>query len=368
MKKYFKVLLLLSVFLFCALALSGCGHYDRREAAEWFKENIADERIAVSRDYTERKNEEGYTDRVWNAHLAALPEVEFELISVAGYSLFPSYTMETTYHLEMGRYYLSRYGNDHSGTLDQLEITESGADYCLRINGIYDTTAEISTICRQIGALDDYIGVQKYPCMIQCGLAYREPLTYLVGNRTDKAASRSSYVWETGGTVQETHSAKSKATGMLSDTLQRKAKRAFAEYAAIYRVSMEQFTEEELRDAVNADSDHRFTVTRPDGMQLCYPELILMYFDQMSFGTLYEVLLREGSFQAEGTPNSFTFTSVSGAQCSFSYSYQKTSGNGNSACFYYVLDDTEVMLTDEALINDELFTELTGLTFAPISQ
>ena len=42
--------MILSVFFFCALALSGCGHYKRNEEAEWFKENNPKKTIAVSRD------------------------------------------------------------------------------------------------------------------------------------------------------------------------------------------------------------------------------------------------------------------------------------------------------------------------------
>ena len=49
------------------------------------------------------KSEEGYTDRVWSAHLKDKPEIEFELISHPTYNLFMDYTMETTYHLEMGK-------------------------------------------------------------------------------------------------------------------------------------------------------------------------------------------------------------------------------------------------------------------------
>ena len=99
-----KIILLFFLFLTCILILSGCSHYKRGEAAEWFKENVVDETIAVSRDYTERKSEEGYTDRVWSAHLKDKPEIEFELISHPTYNLFMDYTMETTYHLEMGKY------------------------------------------------------------------------------------------------------------------------------------------------------------------------------------------------------------------------------------------------------------------------
>ena len=370
--------MILSVFFSCALALSGCGHYKRNEAAAWFKENIADETIAVSRDYLERKNENGYTDRVWKAHLKDLPEVEFELISQAGYSLFPTYNMKTTYHLEMGKYYLSRYLDDNPGALDSLEISESSYNSIMYISATYDTGNEIADFCRQLEYLDNYLLDQEYPCQIQYGLAYREPLTYPEGNRTGNLLYYDTYVSETGGTVQRndsTDSGDDSFSGSPSESLCRRAEDAFAHYAAVYRLNLDQFTEEQLKDAVNADSDYRFTITRPDGTQLCYPELLLRYSDEMSFGTLYEVLLRERNYQVTGTPEHFSFTSVNGSICSFSYSNYRTSGKGtestgtgSSGYFYYQSDGMEVNLSAQPLIDSELLTELTGLTFAPISR
>lgn len=43
LKKSLRIAAVLSFFLFCAFAFSGCGHYSRREAAEWFQKNVVDE-------------------------------------------------------------------------------------------------------------------------------------------------------------------------------------------------------------------------------------------------------------------------------------------------------------------------------------
>ena len=94
-KKYLRITVISAFFLFCASALSGCGHYSRRETAEWFQQNVVDEGIFVSKEYTEREGDDGYTDRIWSAHLKELPEVEFELISNKSLSLFPYYDIET---------------------------------------------------------------------------------------------------------------------------------------------------------------------------------------------------------------------------------------------------------------------------------
>ena len=80
--------------------------------------------------------------------------------------------------------------------------------------------------------------------------------------------------------------------GTLADTLQNRARNAFAGYAAAYRLETDQFTEDQLNTAASNYSSLRFSITRPDGTELCYPELILAYYDSMSFGCLYEVLVR----------------------------------------------------------------------------
>ena len=96
------------------LLLSGCSrHYTQDEAEKWFRENVVDAPIDISVDYTEEKGADGYTDHVWTAHLKDLPQVEFELISDAGYSLWSTYSMDTTYHYEMGKYYLQEYRREN---------------------------------------------------------------------------------------------------------------------------------------------------------------------------------------------------------------------------------------------------------------
>ena len=64
------------------LILCGCGkHYSRSDAAKWFRQQVLDEKIVVSKNHLDQENRDGYTDRIWMAYLADLPEVEFKLIS-----------------------------------------------------------------------------------------------------------------------------------------------------------------------------------------------------------------------------------------------------------------------------------------------
>lgn len=367
MKKIFKILLIITVFIFCALAFSGCGHYKSHEAAAWFRKNIVNETIAVSKEYTERTNEEGYTDRVWSAHLKDLPEVEFELISHSYYSLFPSYRMETTYDLEIGKYYADHYLDKTPDALDGLELSESEDSLQFHVSGIYDHIDEIPVLCGRIDDFERFLADQEYPCQIQYSLAYREPVTYpYSGFSPAGAPPRDTSVTE----ISSSPSSVESTAGLLEE----KAYMAFAKYAVIYRLELDQFTEEQLQDAVNRDSGYRFTITRPDGTDICYPDLLLRYSNSMTFGCLYEVLKREGTYDVVGDPGNFSFRAADGSLCAFSYSYHKSAdslhlspGEGNvSETFYYQSDDTMVLLSDEPFISKELFLLLTGSSYGTL--
>ena len=268
LKKSLRIAAVLSFFLFCAFAFSGCGHYSNREAAEWFQENVVDEGIMVSKEYTDRENSSGDAERVWTAHLKDLPEVEFELISHRTVSLFVTYDMETTYHLEMGRFYLENYKDSSPSALSGLETGTDVSEEHLTVSGIYDTVPEIDTICREMGNLEDYIAAQEYPCQVAYALAYREPLTFNAAK--EPFTMRYTCVSEDGGAGPDSLNA-----GTLADTLRNRARNAFAGYAAAYRLETDQFTEDQLDAAAGQYGSLRFSITRPDGTELCYPELIL---------------------------------------------------------------------------------------------
>ena len=227
-KKYLRITVISAFFLFCASALSGCGHYSRRETAEWFQQNVVDEGIFVSKEYTEREGDDGYTDRVWSAHLKELPEVEFELISNKSLSLFPYYDIETTYYLEIGRYYLDNCLESDPSALSGLEVSTDEYWHQVIISGIYDTLTELDTFCRKMEAIENYMSQQDYPCKITYRLAYREPVTYCADSADDMFSGHDTYISVDGSGS----SPDSPGPEVLGNTLRNKARNAFAGYAA----------------------------------------------------------------------------------------------------------------------------------------
>ena len=107
--QFFSVAVCLGI-LFC---LYGCKlkHYTRKEAVDWFRGEVADVPVKVSKEYVERPTgESSYVDRVWTAYLPILPELEFELISHETWGMETiTHRMQTTFHSVWGRYYFSEY-------------------------------------------------------------------------------------------------------------------------------------------------------------------------------------------------------------------------------------------------------------------
>ena len=77
------------------------------------------------------------------------------------------------------------------------------------------------------------------------------------------------YVYEDGDSRRDPEE-----DGELEEGLGKMAEKYFAAYTITYRVEMEQFTEEELERAADWRANYRFTVIRPDEMEICYPELV----------------------------------------------------------------------------------------------
>ena len=359
MKKQFQIVYSFFILFSILLILCGCGkHYSRSDAAKWFRQQVLDEKIVVSKNHLDQENRDGYTDRIWMAYLADLPEVEFKLISHQYYSLFPASSMETTYHLEMGKYYLRNYQEQYPYGLDDVECQELSD--LLSVGKLYDNAAEIETVCLQLEHLNDYISQQEYPCRIRFGIAFRESQTFVADSDADTLSSHDSYVYLYNDDEELTEDS-------LSAVLELKAKDALAKYAATYRLEMEQVEEEQMEQAVIRNSKNRFSITRADGLLLCYPDLILAHSGAMSFGCLYEVLLREGTYQLTGTPENFSFVTADGLTCSFSYSYREASktvsDNAKEEFFYYVVNGEKIILSGRPFIDNEHFLSLTGSSF-----
>lgn len=328
--------------------LSGCSrHYTRSEAEKWFRENIADTAVVVSEEYTEEQGADGYTNHVWTAHLKDLPQAEFELISDAGYSLWSTYSMETTYHYEIGKYYLQEYRRENRESISLL-ISSRRNNY-LSLGTSYKDREELEQILGQMESFSEYLSRQEYPCEIIYSVRFNELLTLVNGDYPDTASNASS--------VPE-----------LRDS----ALKNFAQYAVVYQLYTDQFSEDELIAAADNMEAYHPVVTRPDGTSVSYDDLLTLYYDDaISFGCLYEILVREEFADTSGSPEAFKFTGTDGKIYEFSYDFsdqytpEEMQGLGLNPVksFYYLCDGEKVSLNSCCGVTSEELQQMTGLSF-----
>ena len=98
---------------------------------------------------------------------------------------------------------------------------------------------------------------------------------------------------------------------------------------------------------------------------------MLYYDDAISFGCLYEILVRENFSDTSGSPESFKFTGADGKIYEFSYDFseqctpEEIQGFGLNPVksFYYLCDGEKISLNSCCGVTSEELQQMTGLTF-----
>ena len=343
--KHRLLLLLLSVLLLCLL--SGCrlSHFERSEIVEWTKEEF-DEKVVVSGQYEERTGEDGYVDRVWEAWLKSTPDLKFEIVSDCYYGMESvHHSINTTYYNVCGSHVFDLVRAECATGFVPDETQHAFSSY--RVKLLYADRAEMEQAIADMETVDEAMKRYGAEDCIAYTLEYDDPLAE----------------------VDDTILSETFRTDSLSGAMQQLTDE-FILYAADFRLALDQFTQEEIEDAVE-HSDQKFLLTRADGTQISYPDLAVSRFGYgMSFGTLYEVLKREG-FEPQGSPEDFSFVGIDGCEYAFSYrfnDYQHSvehspTGYRNG---YYYLRDGEIIPMDYYFYNHmrtDKIKEMTGLSF-----
>lgn len=332
----------------CLLWLSsfaGCrtSHYSDDEVLEWARENIGPS-VVLSGEYEERVNPEGYTELVWTAYTQERPDLEFEVVSTLDYlGEGLVYNIESSYRSVYGRHFFEEYTAGSSTRFapdkDQLERST------LRLTGTFDDREGIAVLAGELAAINEYMADCGAAGCVSFYVTYNDPLAL------DRESDVNEYFHDADA---------AEVISALEAEL--------AVYAADYRLAAEQFTADELTAAVE-QTGRAFSLIRADGTAAVYPDLSLSRFGYgMSFGTLYEVLSREG-FEPEGTAESFSFKGVDGAEYEFSYSFNDLPYDTTSG--YYYLKDGAPVAMDYYFYNhfrSDLLEEMTGMSFEDLPQ
>ncbi len=340
-----KALCIVLAFMLILSVFSGCrlSHYEEDEIAQWAKENF-DEPVKISSDYFTRPSSEGdYTDRVWTAHLKSNPDLEFEIISHEYWGMESiAHSIETTYHYVYGKHYFDLYSNKNS--TDFVPSYDEVVTSSYRLEAKFDDRNDLSNIIDQAEDIGKYMEEKGIEESVRFFIEYNDPLiTAKVSNVSEYADCSSSL-----DDVEET---------LLND---------FRLYAADYRLALDQFTEDEIIEAVS-NSKYGFAVIRTDGSEIVYPDLAESRFGYgISFGCLYEILAREG-FYPYGTPENFTFMGIDGSYYEFSYDFNDYDFGGNTG-YYYFKDGVKIPMSYYFYnhFRTDFLKKISGLSFDDI--
>lgn len=219
----------------------------------------------------------------------------------------------------------------------------------LSLGTSYKDREELEQILGQMETFSEYLSHQEYPCEIYYSVRFDELQTLINGEYPETISSTL--------TVPE-----------LRDS----ALKDFAEYAVVYQLCTDQFSEEELTAAADNMESYHPVVTRPDGISVSYDDLLMLYYDDaISFGCLYEILVRENFSDTSGSPESFKFTGADGKIYEFSYDFseqctpEEIQGFGLNPVksFYYLCDGEKISLNSCCGVTSEELQQMTGLTF-----
>lgn len=135
-----------------------------------------------------------------------------------------------------------------------------------------------------------------------------------------------------------------------------------------YEELLADFTQQELESAI-ADSGRRVAILKSDGEGKtfdCYKDLCTSRSGSgVSFGTLYEILKREGS-EVKGDSWHYNFTGVDGAVYEMSYDFREAVCEGGELTYkyyYYYKDDEKIKMeySGSNHFTEQEVEEMTGL-------
>ena len=289
----------------------------------WFEENVTDDEIVV--EWTYATNEE--YDRYWEAYLKDLPEVRFRLYATyngPGFFGEWKYGCSTNFYAVIEDYYFQQYLLEFPEKVEVFE--EIGWYEGWGVEALYSSRGELLYLYEEIEAYDKYLDEQEYTTYTKYILRVRESVTMeekespyvessAVYYRNPDAGYGLGYATYFEGKYGEDHTI---------HVLLEEALMEYASYTATYRICMDEFTDEERREAEAASSIHkimRFYKRDEHGeiIEEYLYEDITVADNLVSYGALYEALSRIGGYEVNGDVMHFSFTGIDGRRYECAY-------------------------------------------------
>lgn len=274
--------------LFLVMALAGCTtNYEQTDIYKYVKKTYALGNVKVSNERVEFTGEDGYVDYIWGV---IADDITFHVKDDYRWDLETlSNSLTDDYRDVMLKAYYDQCMPPHL-TLDEGE--EEGL-YSNRLIGTFDSKEELRQLYDELVDFQVYTARRGYraPYSFRYHLLMQSPLC---GDTAQDSAIP--YEGDSIGYVTE----------IRYDTV----KEAMKEYAQTYTEYhfsdlYDKFDKAEIVEALS-DSEYRLGIVK-EGDTFFYDDLCAGGWNKISFGTLYEILQREG-FAVEGNNERYSFT------------------------------------------------------------
>ena len=279
-------------FILLVVLLAGCTtQYEQKDVYRYLKKTYALKDVEVSKERTELTGEDSYADYIWEV---TADDITFHVKDDHHWGLETlTNSLTDDYDDALLKAYFDPDMLPHF-TLDEKE--EEGL-YANELIGKFDSKEELRQLYAELESFQAYAAENGYdtPNSFSYHLLMQSPV------QGDNAPTHFIYDGDTIGCV----------TDITGDIV----KEAMAEYALAYTEYhfsdlYEKFTEEEVKEAVgNSDYHYRLAIVKENGT-FFYDDLCARGYNEVSFGTLYEILKREG-FNVKGNNEHYSFTDAS---------------------------------------------------------
>ena len=306
-KKIIQVIWL--AIMFCGIiTLSGCTEeYDRADIIKYVTQNCDIEKFSVSKDYEEVEGDDGYTDKVWTVKVKGDDKLEFVVhddfhwgMESLTNSLNDDYKYVALVHL---------YEEYDECELLELYEEENIRTYA-ELVGNYDNLDELEELFEEAAEFAEYVDDCGYDIEFRVNFKMENPLSdngvkeIIDGDYSTWIEADDNYDYE------DTYEA---------------AVDKYLLTSIIYRFedNLSEFSDKEIKEAVKGCA-YRVAVSSDgtkDGEFEFYEDLCgKMYTSSVTFGTLYEILVREG-VDVTGDSWHYSFVGVDGITYEISYDF-----------------------------------------------
>lgn len=337
---------LILFFLFTAALLSGCTtHYTRSDIDRYVREMTGLRDFTVSDEYRTITGDDDYQDKLWTV-TDDRTGMEFHVLDDYRWGME---SLTNSLKTDYPDVVVDFIRNDLPATrFLNIQTDVENSMYSSQITGSFADISELQECYSELTALRGAFHALGYPNLsVHYRLCMEHPLR-----------SNTGYELTDGDSFGRTDSPPD------YQEMQNKYVLTVMDYR--YDGTMDSLTRQQIEDALDSTSQQVGVFHEDSGTYEFYEDIIADQYYGVSFGSLYEILKREG-FAPYGSPNHYTFTGLNDTVYEISYDFNDYvymyNGTPEKKGYYYIRSG-EVVPMDYYFYNhftEEEILEMTGL-------